>query len=108
MANSKVSSEKKLQDIIDGLLERGKKNGTLSYKEVADKLYNVDIDKDQVEDLYDLFIANGIEIVSDSEKGKTEEEASDGSADKKGKKIRELRGDYVQGHSRRRSCKDVP
>lgn len=86
MANSKVSSEKKLQDIIDGLLERGKKNGTLSYKEVADKLYNVDIDKDQVEDLYDLFIANGIEIVSDSEKGKTEEEASDGSADKKDKK----------------------
>ncbi|MDD6255078.1 MAG: RNA polymerase sigma factor RpoD [Eubacteriales bacterium] len=85
MANSKVISGKQLQEIIDGLLEKGKKEGSLTYQEVADKLYNVDIDKDQVESLYDLFVANGIEIVSGSTKPEKKEDSSSDSADGKSK-----------------------
>ncbi len=56
---------KKRQEVITELLERGKKKGSLSIDEITEELFSVQIDKDQVEALYDLLISSGIELVED-------------------------------------------
>jgi len=56
---------KKRQEVIADLLERGKKKGSLSIDEITEELFNVQVDKDQVEALYDLLVSSGIELVED-------------------------------------------
>ena len=102
MANRKDSSAKKQQDIINELLDKGKKNGFLSYQEIADKFYNIDLDKDQVESLYDLFIASGIEIVSESEGSQA------GAGDKAEKKKSKDKGDNFEENMSKNVAVDDP
>lgn len=51
---------------VNELLEEGKIKGHLSFGEISSRLSNIELDKDQVEDIYDELITNGIEIVSDN------------------------------------------
>lgn len=56
--------EKKFE-YVNELLEKAKSKGSISYREISDYLENVDMDKDQMDDLYDTLISMGIEIVSE-------------------------------------------
>ena len=65
-----VNEIKTFEERKNELLELGKKNGTVTYEEIAEKLKGIDPDSDSLDELYNMFVANGIEIVT------TEEETS--------------------------------
>ncbi|MBF8981984.1 RNA polymerase sigma factor RpoD [Lutibacter sp. B2] len=58
---------KKIQ-LVKKLIEKGKKRGMLTYTEVMNTLEEIDIDKDQIEEVYDNLTSMGIEIVGEKEK----------------------------------------
>ena len=49
------------------LLEIGKKQGNITYEQLAEELKGLEIDSDTLDDLYNYFINEGIEIVSGDE-----------------------------------------
>ncbi len=64
MSYEEGHDEKKFE-YVNELLEKAKSKGSISYREISDYLENVDMDKDQMDDLYDTLISMGIEIVSE-------------------------------------------
>ena len=67
--------EKKKQ-IRKELLEKGKKKGVLTFKEIADAFAEVEVTQEEVELLYDRIEKEGIELVEDMEKELEEIEIS--------------------------------
>jgi RNA polymerase primary sigma factor len=59
------SQDEKKFEYVNELVEKAKSKGSISYREISDYLENVDMDKDQMDDLYDTLISMGIEIVSE-------------------------------------------
>ena len=59
-----------------GLLEKGKKRGYLSYKEIADALAAYETTPEEMEKLYDRYESEKIELVEDMEKELEEIEVS--------------------------------
>jgi len=58
----------KKQEAFATLLEKGKKGkNQLTYGMIADVLDSTDLDKNQMDDIYELLMAKGIEIVSEHE-----------------------------------------
>ncbi|WP_069649346.1 RNA polymerase sigma factor RpoD [Caloranaerobacter ferrireducens] len=49
------------------LIEKGKKQGMLTYKEIMDTLEEIDIDSDQIDEIYQGLEEMGIDIVGDKE-----------------------------------------
>ena len=65
-------------DIIERLLAKGKKNGgTLTYGELIDALQKQDMSPDEMDDMYQRFSDEGVEIVDDVQVSTTEEEPVD-------------------------------
>ena len=56
--------EKKFE-YINELVEKAKSKGSISYRGISDFLENIEMDKDQMDDLYDSLISMGVEIVSE-------------------------------------------
>lgn len=50
---------------VQKLIDKGKKNGIITYQEIMDALEDIVLDKDQIDELYDHFATLGIEIVGD-------------------------------------------
>ncbi len=67
MENETINEEKRKIECINALIEKGKSKGNLSYKEISDHLETVELDKEQMDDLYESLMASGIEIVSESD-----------------------------------------
>lgn len=63
--NYEENQDDKKFEYVNELLEKAKSKGSISYREISDYLENVDMDKDQMDDLYDSLISMGIEIVSE-------------------------------------------
>ena len=62
-----VTADKK-QELLNLLLEKGKQNkNQLTYSAIADVLDQADLDKNQIDDIYESLMAKGIEIVSEAE-----------------------------------------
>jgi len=65
-------------EIIERLLAKGKKNGgTLTYGELIDALQKQDMSPDEMDDMYQRFSDEGVEIVDDVQISTTEEEPVD-------------------------------
>ena len=64
---------KTLEEREQTLLKKGKEKGYITYEELAEELKGLDIDSDSLDDLYNLFVENNIEITS----GQNEEESDD-------------------------------
>ncbi|HVI41648.1 MAG TPA: RNA polymerase sigma factor RpoD [Anaerovoracaceae bacterium] len=64
MSYEEGQDDKKFE-YVNELLEKAKSKGSISYREISDYLENIDMDKDQMDDLYDSLISMGIEIVSE-------------------------------------------
>ena len=47
------------------LIENGKKKGVLTYEELAENLKGLELDSDSLDDLYNAFHENNIEIISE-------------------------------------------
>ncbi len=61
---SKKTNEAK-KATIQKLIEKGKKNGMITYPEIMDALEDIDLDKDQIDEIYDHFATMGVDIVGD-------------------------------------------
>ncbi len=73
MINEIKSFEEREQD----LLELGKKNGNkVTFEEIAEHLKGIEPDSDSLDELYNMFVQNGIEIIS-SEIEEDDEDADD-------------------------------
>ncbi len=64
VAETKKAVSKEMQkQIVQELIEQGKKQGELSYNDIATKLEAVEMGPDQIEIIYDFLEKQGIEIV---------------------------------------------
>lgn len=64
MSNKPAPTE---QELVLALVKKGQKKGSLTYSEIATVLEEVDIDKDQLDDIYDSLTSMGIEVISESD-----------------------------------------
>lgn len=53
--NNKIS-------IVKNLLDKGKKNGVLTYQEILDEVENIDLSPEQIEKIYEVLESMGIEV----------------------------------------------
>ncbi len=65
MAKKKIDA--KQIEAVKALTEQGKKKGSLTYSEIGNALSEINIDKDQIEDIYDSLAAMGIEVIADDD-----------------------------------------
>ncbi len=66
MSYEQVNEEKRVEYVHD-LTEKAKLKGSITYREVAEMLESVDMDKDQIEEVYENLMALGIEVTSDAD-----------------------------------------
>lgn len=82
---STVSSNNGMANIenLKTLIEKGKKKGVLTYKEIMDALQEVDLTPDQIDDIYEQFSTLGIDVISgtDEEQEDEAEDKTDGQDD---------------------------
>ena len=69
-----VNEIKSFDERKEELLKLGKKNGFITYEQLANALKGLDLDADALDDLYNVFNENGITIVSEEESGGTDGE----------------------------------
>ena len=81
---TKEAKEKENKDrsskmvIVKNLIEKGKKNGTLTYKEIMDEIDHIDLGPEQIEKIYEVLESMGIEVQGDmNEVSGVEEEELD-------------------------------
>ncbi|MDR0357518.1 MAG: RNA polymerase sigma factor RpoD [Clostridiales Family XIII bacterium] len=55
----------KTVEAMDELLEKAKRKGAVSYKEISDDLSNIELDKDQIDIFFDRLYSNGVELITD-------------------------------------------
>src|SRR5574344_1924184 len=58
---------KSLKEREQELIVEGKKKGFLTFEELAEKLKGLEIDPDSLDELYNVFVENNIEVVSSDE-----------------------------------------
>ncbi|HHW15635.1 MAG TPA: RNA polymerase sigma factor RpoD [Firmicutes bacterium] len=61
------------------LLQKGKKQGVLSYREIMDSLQDVDLDSETIDNIYERFAQAGVDIVAEGEAEGAEPLEGDGS-----------------------------
>ena len=71
-----VEEIKTLDERKNKLLALGKKQGYVTYEQLADQLKGLDVDSDTLDELYNFLVENDIDIVSE-----------DGSDDASGEEI---------------------
>ena len=78
MAEGTEQKEAPSTEIIERLLAKGKQNGgTLTYGELIDALQKQDMSPDEMDDMYQRFSNEGVEIVDDVQATAAEEPADD-------------------------------
>mgnify|MGYP002672783772 FL=1 len=65
--NDKKSTGVNKKKVLQQLLEQGKKKGVLDYKDINDKLEELDLDPAQIDKIYEYLEKHGIEIVGNLE-----------------------------------------
>jgi RNA polymerase primary sigma factor len=51
--------------VVKKLIEKGKKSGTLTYKEIMDELDEIDLSPEQIEKIYEVLESMGIDVIGD-------------------------------------------
>ena len=80
MSFAAENEDKKMASVAE-LIEKAKAKGSITYREIADHLDGLDLDKNQMDDFYDGLIAMGVEIVSEAEPEDFELVSLDGDDD---------------------------
>ncbi|MTK11086.1 MAG: RNA polymerase sigma factor RpoD [Clostridiaceae bacterium] len=63
--------------IVKKLIEKGKKTGTLTYKEIMDELDEIDLSPEQIEKIYEVLESMGIEVIGDMQGAEVDEKDLD-------------------------------
>ncbi len=53
-------------ECVNELIEKGKKQGMLTYREIMDALQDVELSPDQIDEIYESFTAMGIDIIPET------------------------------------------
>ncbi|HBC96030.1 MAG TPA: RNA polymerase sigma factor RpoD [Clostridium sp.] len=61
----KMKSRNSKIQLVKKLIEKGKKKGTLTYKEIMDELEEVDLSPEQIEKIYETLESMGVEVTGD-------------------------------------------
>ncbi|WP_426349197.1 RNA polymerase sigma factor RpoD [Alloiococcus sp. CFN-8] len=51
--------------LVKKLIEKGKKSGSLTYKEIMDELEEIDLNPEQIEKIYEVLESMGIDVIGD-------------------------------------------
>ena len=62
MDEEKMVKKQNRKSVLQSLLEQGKKTGVLDYKEVNDKLEELELDADQIDKMFEYLEKHGVEI----------------------------------------------
>ncbi|MDD5980279.1 MAG: sigma-70 family RNA polymerase sigma factor, partial [bacterium] len=62
-----INEIKTFEERKEELLELGKKNGNITYEQIADKLKGIEADSDMLDELYNMFVQNNIDVISTTE-----------------------------------------
>ncbi len=65
---------KTLEERKTELLKLGKENGTITFEQLADSLKGLDIDSDSLDELYNFFVDNNIEIIDGDEENENNDD----------------------------------
>ena len=68
--------QEKMKDIKRELIEKGKKKGVLTFKEISDAFEDIEVTPEEIERLYDIFEKESIELVENLDKELEEIEVS--------------------------------
>lgn len=60
--------------IVKKLMDKGKKNGSITYKEIMNELEEIDITPEQIEKIYEVLESMGVEVIAEDEPHIEEEE----------------------------------
>ena len=63
---------KTFEERKEELLKLGKEKGVITFEQLAESLKGLDVDNDSLDELYNLFVENNIEIVTDEDDGSSE------------------------------------
>jgi RNA polymerase primary sigma factor len=63
--------------LVKKLIEKGKKTGTLTYKEIMDELEEIDLNPEQIEKIYEVLESMGIDVIGDMQEPEVAEEELD-------------------------------
>lgn len=63
--------------LVKRLIDKGKKSGSLTYKEIMDELDEIELNPEQIEKIYEVLESMGIEVISEIEQDDEEEEELD-------------------------------
>ena len=72
-----INEIKSFEERKEALLEIGKKNGKVTFEEIAEHLKGIEPDSDSLDDLYNMFVQNEIEVVSNEEEIEDDDEDED-------------------------------
>ena len=75
-----INEIKTFDERKEEIVEKGKKTGFITYEELANSLKGLELDSEQLDDLYDSFVKNGIEIITEDEITGDDEEADGGES----------------------------
>lgn len=73
----KMKDKSAKMQIVKKLIEKGKKNGTLTYKEIMDELDEIDLSPEQIEKIYEVLESMGIEVIGDVHEAEVDEKHLD-------------------------------
>lgn len=73
----KMKDKSAKMQIVKKLIEKGKKSGTLTYKEIMDELDEVDLSPEQIEKIYEVLESMGIEVAGDMQEAEVDEKDLD-------------------------------
>ena len=51
--------------IVKRLIDKGKKSGSLTYKEIMDELDEIELSPEQIEKIYEVLESMGIDVIGD-------------------------------------------
>ena len=67
--DNELKQEKKMA--VKSLIDKGKKDGSLTYEQIGEALSEMELDKEQIENIYDTFAQMGIDILDENIKDDT-------------------------------------
>ena len=73
-----INEIKTFEERKEEIIEKGRKTGFITYEELANYLKGIELESEQLDDLYDAFVKNGIEIITEEEIAGSEEEVDGG------------------------------
>ena len=76
--NKELKERNNKMGLVKNLIEKGKKSGSLTYKEITDEIESIDLSPEQIEKIYEVIESMGIEVLGEinEEQNEVEEETT--------------------------------